>query len=145
MTHKSLDEQTRKRLLDNTKPLKSRLLNIPLWVSGRHPGLSGDEPPLSVVFGTVKQRRDAFVHCEPGPEQSSRGYVKEEAFHDVSSNVVEDAVAGTLGIIRHTWSHLYGTDGPKWLFDLSSLEAQAGLHLVPSVDVSDGGSDSHEV
>jgi hypothetical protein len=144
MTHKSMEDEDRKRLLDNTKPLKSRLLNVPLWISGRHSGLSADKPPLSVVFGSVKQRRDAFVHCEPGPEQSSRGYVKEEAFHDVSPKILEDALTGTLEIIRQTWSHLNATDKPRWLFDVSSLEAEAGLHLVPAVDADNTVSNSQQ-
>ena len=29
MTHKSLDMKVRKRLLDNSKPLRNRVLNIP--------------------------------------------------------------------------------------------------------------------
>lgn len=131
MTHKSLESQTNKRLLDNARPLRSRMLNIPLWIVGHDCGLRQHEPPFSLIFGIVKQRRDAFVHCEPGTQLSSHGYVKETAFHNVSPAIVNEAVDGTYQIIRQVWKCVSGTEGPRWLTDHHE-DAKLGFKLQPS-------------
>ena len=87
------------------------------------------------MFGALKQRRDAFVDCEPGTEASSHGYVKEAAFHDVSPVIVNEAVQATYQIIRQVWKCVHGGEGPRWLSE-PTASAKLGLMLVPSTPAS---------
>jgi hypothetical protein len=119
MTADHLDEHTKARLLENRSALKNRIASVPTIITGGDCGLRDDKPPLSILFGPAKQRRDAFVHCEPGPEPSSRGYVKEAAFHDVAPQVVEEAVSATSDIIKILWKAVHNADGPRWLPDFT--------------------------
>ena len=147
MTNGHLDEGVRTKLLDNSKPLRNRVLSIPLLISGKDCGLNQHRPPLSTLFGGVKQRRDAFVHCEPGPQSSSHGYVKEAAFHDVSPAVVEAAVQSTEQLIRQIWQGVFEQDGPCWLLHLAEPEAaRTGFRLRPVVEepTTEGGSASNK-
>jgi hypothetical protein len=64
-----------KALLNNSKALRWRVMHVPQLITGKEPPLRDDEEPMSVLFGRLKQQRDAFVHCEPGPQASSRGHV----------------------------------------------------------------------
>ncbi|MFC1830502.1 hypothetical protein ACFL0S_00585 [Thermodesulfobacteriota bacterium] len=115
MEHSELDEDIRKKLTDNRKPLKNRLVSIPLLITGFSPGLDVNKPPLSELFGPIKQRRDAFVHCEPGPQTAPQGYVKERMFHDLSQETVDQCVGYTFEIIAIIWSSVNGNEKPKWL------------------------------
>jgi hypothetical protein len=66
-------------------------------------------------MGPLKARRDAFVHCEPGPAPSERGYVKEELFHDVGPQIVENTIDITIEVIRRIWLAVHQRPGPRWL------------------------------
>ena len=114
------DERVAKKLTDHMKPLKNRLVSIPNIVSGESCGLDVNKPPISILFGEIKERRDAFVHCDPGPQKSPRGYIKEERFHDVSKEVVETTVDLTFDIIKHIWKFLHGNERPRWLPERNS-------------------------
>ena len=119
LKHPNLDDQTTKRLLDDTKPLRNRIIAVPEIIAGRSCGLDVNKPPISELFGPIKQRRDAFVHCVPG-QVPHRGYVKESAFHDVPFDVVQSAVTLTLEIINCVWRFLHKTERPSWLPTIGS-------------------------
>lgn len=104
-----------KRLTENREPLKKRIRQIPALIVGRDCPISVDAYPMGPLFNDVKSRRDAFVHCEPGPQQSSHGYVKESVFHDVSPELVTLAVKATHELIREVWGFVYAEEGPRWL------------------------------
>lgn len=115
MTGENLNEPMRHLLEDMQEPLKKRLLKVVRTVSGGSCSLEINKPPMSVLFGPIKERRDAFVHCEPGPQLSARGYSKEAAFHDVSPAIVNDAVSLTFEVIRIAWKDVHKRNGPRWL------------------------------
>jgi hypothetical protein len=102
MRNADLDANSRKRLLDPHGPLLDRLLTVPQIVTGHPVNMAKDTLPLSKLFGEIKQRRDAFMHCEPGEQESRPGFVKQNRFHDVSAEVVDDAVALTAGCCSHS-------------------------------------------
>lgn len=108
------------RLTDNREPLKKRIRTVPSLIAGRESPLRPDSYPLDPLFNDIKRRRDAFVHCEPGPQDSTRGYVKEAVFHDIPLELVPLAVGATHEAIRQTWLFLYGVEGPRWLPPLES-------------------------
>jgi hypothetical protein len=105
-----------KKLENNNLSLRKRFILFPSLITGR-PGLLNDlEPPLQPLFGECKQRRDSFVHCEPGPTPTKRGgYVKEEHFHDVNLAVVQKTVDLTCEAICLVWNAVHGKDKPSWL------------------------------
>src|SRR5690606_29134879 len=103
MEHPNLDEGLKKRLLDNSESLQKRVVKIPKLIGDTSSGLDVSKPPMSELFGPIKRRRDAFVHCEPGPQESKRGYVKETAFHDATWDAVQQSVTLTLEIIERVW------------------------------------------
>jgi len=109
----SIDEQ--KKILDTNGSLKNRFLSVPRKIMGREPSLDVNKPPLSELFGSVKQYRDSFVHCVPGEEPSRFGYVKQHLFNDVSLTLVDRAVALTHEAIEGIWKDVHGVDGPRWL------------------------------
>ena len=120
MTNSQLSEQDQEKLLDNSKPLKLRLLSVPRLITGREPSLDVNKPPMSRLVGDIKERRDSFVHCEPGEEVGQGGFVKEERFHDIDPRVVDDAVRLTAEVIAVTWRDVTGRDdGLRWLPPLS--------------------------
>jgi hypothetical protein len=127
MTMTAMTQDAKTKLLDNKSPLKKRLLSVPKMITGSECGLREDRPPISIVFGPIKRRRDAFVHCEPGPEPSLRGYVKEAAFHDVAAEVVEEAVEATCLIIKTVWRSVYNVEGPRWLPDFRGGPNELGV------------------
>jgi hypothetical protein len=135
MTTKGIDSRERKRLLDPHGGLIQRLLTVPTIITGRPPPLSVDSLPISKLFGEIKQRRDAFMHCEPGGQESRQGFVKQDRFHDVSSDVVDDAVKLTVETVRILWRHVHDTEeGPLWLRKLGDRSAyRRGLKIVPNV------------
>ena len=137
MTHKDLSTEERDKLLDGARPLKLRLLSVPRLITGREPTLDVNKAPMSRLFGEIKERRDSFVHCEPGEEAGHRGYVKEERFHDVAPQVIDDAVALTTQVIKVIWKDVTGRDGgPRWLPELTAdkLEKSVDLVLAPPTD-----------
>jgi hypothetical protein len=115
MTHPQVDTGVQKKLEGTYKPLGSRLIALSSLISGKTSSLDINKPPLAVMFGPIKSHRDAFVHCEPGPQSSERGYRKEAVFHDVGRGVVEDALRSTFEIIKTIWADVYGHDKPRWL------------------------------
>jgi hypothetical protein len=110
-------DETRRLLEDMDKPLRTRLLAVVRATSGGRCSLDVNVPPMSVLFGEIKKRRDAFVHCDPGPQISRRGYVKEQAFHDVAPAVVTEAVRLTFEVVRTAWRDVHQRTGPLWLPD----------------------------
>jgi len=115
MERPSLDEEVKARLLDAKAPLRRRILSVPRIITKNPIDLDINKPPLSDLMGELKARRDAFVHCEPGPVASERGYVKETLFHDVRPEVIASTVDTTIDVIRRIWRAVHGKDGPRWL------------------------------
>jgi hypothetical protein len=118
MLHPTLDEQTVKRLLNNQEPLRKRVTAIPKAIAGESIPLDINKRPFSELFGKIKNHRDAFVHCEPGPQVSERGQLKEALFHDVSFEFAQQSVRSTIEVIRSIWRAVHGRSGPRWLHDL---------------------------
>lgn len=108
-------DDTRRVLEDMDKPLRTRLLSVVRATAAGRCSLDVNMPPMSILFGQIKNRRDAFVHCDPGPQSSRKGFVKEEAFHDVTPAVVTEAVRLTFEVIRTAWMDVYQRQGPLWL------------------------------
>ncbi len=108
-------EEVIKKLEAKDLSLRKRFILFPSLISG-HPGLLDDtQPPLQALFGECKQRRDSFVHCEPGPTPTKWGYVKEVRFHDVDFRVVRKTVDLTCEAICLAWKTVHGKDKPTWL------------------------------
>lgn len=84
MTHPELSTAESADLIKNQGPVDQRLLRILEVITGGSTcGLNASSPPLRDLFGRIKQKRNAFVHCEPGPQLTKSGYAKEAVFHDV--------------------------------------------------------------
>jgi hypothetical protein len=132
MTH-PVDRSVRDKLLDTREPLRKRIRHVPMLITKREYPVAPDDYPLGLLFNDIKRRRDAFVHCEPGPEESGRGYVKEAVFHDISPTVVASAVKATHELIRQTWKFVHEQDGPRWLppFEPSGRFGKQNLELRP--------------
>ena len=133
MTHPGVSERERKVLANNHRPLLERILLVPEIIKGELPRLRSNTLPLSKLFGEIKQRRDAFVHCEPGDQESRPGFIKQERFHDVSADAVDDAVRLTAQVVRLIWQHVHDVEkGPVWLRGLGDRSAyQRGLRVEP--------------
>jgi len=133
MTHRELSAAHRKILLNNHGPLLERLLIVPEVISGYPSSLHRDSLPLSQLFGEIKQRRDAFMHCEPGEQESRGGFVKQERFHSVSAQTVDDAVRLTVQVTQTLWRHVHKTTiGPYWLRQLGNKAVyRRGLRIIP--------------
>jgi hypothetical protein len=71
--HPAADAKERAHFEETQKPLRTRLLSIVKTASGGHCSLDVNKPPISELFGPIKNRRDAIVHSEPGSGVSSRG------------------------------------------------------------------------
>jgi len=84
-------------------------------------------------LGPIKRYRDSFVHCEPGANPSTYGYVKQVLFHDASPQLVEDALTATEEAVRRIWLAIHGRQGPRWLpqRDSAGRYAEQSLTLVP--------------
>jgi hypothetical protein len=115
MLSPSLDPAIQARLLSNQDALRRRIVAVPRQILGREPGLDINKPPLSTLFGPIKQLRDSIVHCEPGSQLSSHGFVKERLFHSISMSLVDETVETTEAVIRLVWQEVYTTPGPRWL------------------------------
>jgi hypothetical protein len=125
----SLDDSLRHKLLDNAGPLRRRVILVARTLSGGHLELDARNSDFSVLFDQIKPRRDAFVHCEPGPQRDARGAVKEQLFHEVSKDLVDDAVARTESLIRQIWKATMSIAGPRWLPVLSGQPSAHGFKL----------------
>jgi hypothetical protein len=80
--------------------------------------IDDSKPPMKKLFGECKERRDSFVHCEPGPDPTKWGYVKETHFHDVDPVVVRKTVDLTLETISLIWKQIHDKEKPSWLSSL---------------------------
>jgi hypothetical protein len=134
MTHPTLTARDRKILINNHGPLLERLFDVPTLIAGNAPPLHKESLPLSKLFGEIKQRRDAFMHCEPGDQEARAGFVKQDRFHDVTPDVVDDAVKLTVEVIQVLWQHVHGVDkGPAWLRNLGNRSSyRPGLRVIPN-------------
>jgi len=117
MSTNNLAEEIATQLRDTRSPLRKRIIKVPGLLRPDKPTLDSTQPPFSILFDDVKVRRDSFVHCEPGPERSERGYVKEELFHDAFAPEVEKAVDATCDVICVVWKHVHDTARPRWLHE----------------------------
>lgn len=133
LTGQSLDAQSAERLLSTREPLKQRIRRVPTLIVGRECPLDPNKYPLEPLFGEIKRRRDTFVHCEPGPLESERGYVKEAVFHEVRPDVVALAIRATHDAIRQVWEFTHERPGPRWLpaMDEDGRFGRKNLRLVP--------------
>lgn len=129
LTSNDITSDLKIKLTDNTQPLKKRIIQIPKLIKGDKPPIDISKPPLSELFGPIKQRRDSFVHCEPGRQDTKWGYIKEEMFNDVSKDVVERSVYYTLELISIIWKYMYGFEHPKWLPQIHDHEKMARRNL----------------
>jgi hypothetical protein len=138
MLHPSMDQETAAKLLSTKDSLRKRIVTVPKQILGRDPSLDLNKPPLSAMFGNLKQYRDSFVHCEPGVQASSYGYVKEKLFHDMSPQLVDEAVTTTHAVIRLVWRAVRGREGPKWLgsADRSGQPHRPNLTVAPPLNPS---------
>ena len=124
----------KEKLFDSSRSLRARVLSASALIGGGAPPISEHVPPFAIVFGRAKQRRDAFVHCEPGADGAKLGYVKETAFHDVTISSVTETVIATEQLIRHTCRRLKHTPSPRWLASFEDpASLRVGLTLVPLV------------
>jgi hypothetical protein len=130
---KPVDIQVREKLIDTRESLRKRIRQVPALITGRECPLRQDDYPLGPLFDDIKRRRDAFVHCEPGRQESGRGYIKEAVFHDISPEVVGSAVKATHDTIRQIWQFVHERQGPRWLpaLDPSGRFGKPNLALAP--------------
>lgn len=138
MTRTSLSPEVKKVLNDTQKGLSERVQRVPEVVTGRPIDLGREDGPHSYLFKVTKKHRDAFVHCEPGPQESQRGYVKEVRFNAISPTLVLNTVNSTEAIVRALWGHVYDGSEPRWLA-LRPGEANSkhdNLMLVPPTAVN---------
>lgn len=109
------DQATRRRLEDMDSPLRTRLVAVVRVLAGDRCQLDVNREPMLRLFGEIKVHRDSFVHCEPGPQASHKGIVKEWAFNHVPPTLVRSSVELTLQIIRSAWQSVHQREGPIWL------------------------------
>lgn len=112
------DEATMKKLREpgwKRSSLKARFEDVPSIITGRDNAMAPFKSVLDPLFGDFKWRRDAFVHCEPGPTPTKFGTVKETFFHETGAKVVKETVSLTIQAIRAAWKVVHKIDGPRWL------------------------------
>ena len=132
MEHPDLPVEVQKKLLDQGRSLRQRIISVPETITGEHYVLESHTRSIDRLFGEVKQARDSFVHCEPGPQPSQRsGRVKEDLFHGISTELVDESVFLTATVIRQLWQFVFKVGGPRWLPSLVPASLQRDLHLVP--------------
>jgi hypothetical protein len=120
------------KLEDKKMSLRRRLVEFPSLITGRQKVIDGNCAPFDVLFGECKQRRDSFVHCEPGPKPTVWGYVKEQQFHSVDLATVRRTVDLTFQAICQIWKAVHGSEKPSWLptFDNSGRFERVTVKLV---------------
>jgi hypothetical protein len=113
MNNPDAPEDTLKKLQKpKDRSLKSRFEEVPGLVTGTPQVMESFKDVLGALFGDYQKRRNAFVHCEPGPTTA-----KESLFHETDAKVVRDTVSLTIQAIRAAWRVVYHTEGPRWLQD----------------------------
>lgn len=115
MENPNVPEATAKKLQDKNLSLRKRFILFPSLITGRASSLDDTCDPLKSLFGECKERRDSFVHCEPGPTPTKWGYVREQHFHDVDAKVVQRTVDLTYEAICLAWKVIHGREKPSWL------------------------------
>ena len=115
MEHPDAPEATVAMLKDNRLSLRKKMLLFPGIIAGSNVVLKDTEPPFKRLFGECKERRDSFVHCEPGPEPTKWGYIKEQRFHDVNRSIVSETVTLTCDAIGIAWKMVHKKESPTWL------------------------------
>lgn len=110
-----LVDTVKDKLNDKRSSLRKRLIVVTSLITANRCLLDESKPPLEPLFHECKQRRDAFVHCEPGPNPTQWGYIKEERFHDVSLPIVQRTVDLTWQTISLVWKAVHGREKPSWL------------------------------
>jgi hypothetical protein len=134
MEHPDLPPDTIKKLLGQDKSLRQRITLVPELIAGRRCSLQLNATPLDRLFGEIKQARDSFVHCEPGPQASLKtGKIKEHLFHDVSKQLVAETVLLTTQVICHLWVFVFDREGPRWLPTLVAETLNRDLQLKPAL------------
>lgn len=115
MENPNAAESVTKRLQDKNLSLRKRFVLFPSLIVGQPDLLTDTKPPLNLLFGELKERRDSFVHCEPGPAPTKWGYVKEVHFHDVNRAKVQQTVDLTCEAVCLAWKAVHGREQPSWL------------------------------
>jgi hypothetical protein len=121
----SVSQAERATLVDNRASLRKRVLTVPRLITGRPLPFDQKLDPFATLFDDIKVRRDAFVHCEPGPQLARQGHVKEVLFHDVSPPMVRKTVECTDRLIRMLWAFVHEAEGPRWLPALAQSPERA--------------------
>ncbi len=115
MEHPNAPEKIVKKLKNNNLSLRKKFITYPDIVSGKNGIVDDKSHPFEPLFNDCKQRRDSFVHCEPGTNPTKWGYVKENHFHDVNIEIVKKTVELTFEAICHVWKAVHNRDKPSWL------------------------------
>ena len=106
-------EETLKKLQKpKDRSLKARFEEVPALVTGVENVMAPFRNTLNPLFGDYQKRRNAFVHCEPGPVTP-----KEAFFHETEAKVVKETISLTTLAIRAAWKVVHKTEGPRWLPD----------------------------
>lgn len=121
MENPGTSEEILKALSDEGAPLRTRFFRFPGLITGRIDVIDPNKQPMKELFGDCKDQRDAFVHCQPGPDPSKRGVIKEEQFHDITVDGVRKTVGLTCEAICLVWREIHGKDRPTWLPSLDEL------------------------
>lgn len=100
---------------DKKLSLRRRLVEFPTLITGKVGVIDGTKPPFDPLFRECKQRRDSFVHCEPGPQPTAWGYVKENQFHAADLASAQQTVDLTFEAISQVWRVVHGRERPSWL------------------------------
>lgn len=109
-------EETLKRLQKpRDRSLKARFEEVPALVTGVEDVMAPFKKVLTSLFGDYQKRRNAFVHCEPGPVTA-----KEAFFHETDAKVVKETTSLTIKAIHTAWKVVHKTEGPRWLPDPDS-------------------------
>ncbi len=106
------EETIRKLEKPKDRSLKTRFEEVPALVSGVPNVMEPFRSVLTPLFGDYQKRRNAFVHCEPGPITP-----KEAFFHETNAKIVRETVSLTISAIRAAWKVVQKTEGPRWLPD----------------------------
>ena len=118
LEHPDTPEEVAKKLTQNYGALKKRMKDVTTLISNGPVTIDFESNPFKDLFGKCKQRRDSFVHCEPGPVETKWGYVKETYFHDITEAVVRETVDLTCEAICTVWKAVHGRNQPTWLPEL---------------------------
>ena len=106
------EELIKKLQKPKDRSLKARFEEVPALVSGVPGVMEPFKSVLTPLFGDYQKRRNAFVHCEPGPATG-----KETFFHETDAKTVRETISLTMRAIRSAWRVIHKTEGPRWLPD----------------------------